>query len=98
MQLLTEHTDARLPVRRGLDEAALSDQANPSPAQRSFGPITPKLADVTDRVLVGEAWPGLWIQFVRAGRCSAQLSSPSKAGRRDCPHAVRWYSTFGGTC
>ena len=32
------------------------------------------------------------------GCLSAHVRSSSSAGHRDCPHLVRWYSTFGGTC
>ena len=31
-------------------------------------------------------------------RSSAHFSKPSRAGQRACPHFVKRYSTFGGTC
>jgi len=36
----------------------MSEQKEPSGAQKLFGDIAPKLADLTDRVLFGEVWPG----------------------------------------
>ncbi|MBO9539737.1 carboxymuconolactone decarboxylase family protein [bacterium] len=36
----------------------MSDNRPPSAAQKQFGEIAPKLAELTDRVLFGEVWPG----------------------------------------
>src|SRR5882762_2244894 len=33
-----------------------------------------------------------------SGRSSAHLKMASRAGHSACPHSVRLYSTFGGTC
>jgi len=39
------------------------------------------------------------LRFLRsAGRRSAHFRMASSVGQRDCPHGVRRYSTFGGTC
>jgi Uncharacterized homolog of gamma-carboxymuconolactone decarboxylase subunit len=36
----------------------MSDNRPPDAAQKQFGEIAPKLAELTDRVLFGEVWPG----------------------------------------
>jgi 4-carboxymuconolactone decarboxylase len=50
-----EHvTDAQ--YSSGARESATASTAQPTPAQRMFGDISPKLAELTDNVLFGDVW------------------------------------------
>ena len=45
-----------------------------------------------------DAPAGLSVFAVILSRNSAHFSKTSRAGQRVCPHLVKPYSTFGGTC